>query len=45
MYDIMIFSFFWKNKNDKTISPAEQGSRDFANMSSKKRKKMMKRVY
>ena len=44
----MIFFFFQKNKNknkdDEVVSPAEQASRDFVNMSARDRKKLMKKV-
>ena len=44
----MIFFFFKKNKNknkdDEVVSPAEQASRDFVNMSARDRKKLMKKV-
>ena len=42
----MIFSF-WRNKGKKDggeISPAEQASRDFVNMSAREHKKLMKKV-
>ena len=41
-----MFFFFKKNKNkdDEVVSPAEQASRDFVNMSARDRKKLMKKV-